>query len=143
MFKFLFVFLISFSFNVFAKDKDFCLYSETVRLNNDAADYQYKYQNSMNSKRFSKLMQMREDIFNLSKKINVNELSEYHDNLPYHYEIFMAGQELQIKGWKQSNSELIYKGQVKLNEFGMWFNKNRKSIKYPKVKKNYCKKIIK
>ena len=138
------IFIVFFSYKLFANDKDYCLYSAAIKLNNEAADFQYKYENSMTNKKFSQLMDMREEIFNLSKRINIEVLSDYHKDLPFIFEkFFVSGQNLQVFGWQKQDSESIYRGQVLLNEFGGWFNQNRKKIKYPKVKKSYCKKIIK
>ena len=140
---FFFIIILFLTGFVFANDDDYCFFSETIKLNNEASDYQYKYQNSMTQKRFSNLMKMREKIYNLTLRINISELADYNSSLPSAYKKFIDGQYLQINGWKNANSESIYKGQVKLNEFGAWFNKNRKKLNYPKVKKSYCKKILK
>ena len=140
--KLIIICIFFFSIKLLASDKDYCLYSQALKLNNEAADFQYKYENSMTDKKFSQLMDMREDIFNLSKRINIEALSDYHKDLPFIFEkFFVSGQNLQVYGWQKQDSESIYRGQVLLNEFGGWFN--QKKIKYPKVKKSYCKKVIK
>ena len=52
------IFIVFFSYKLFANDKDYCLYSVAIKLNNEAADFQYKYENSMTDKKFSQLMEL-------------------------------------------------------------------------------------